>query len=474
MASLEDQHQNRAVLLGLKIPRLVSLAKQPIAAQIKEFDSLDTWRQQYLQFKIPNEKVDQIVALESLEKWLRGERSKAEKSLTIDIQFNEMPSSKRLQYEERLRRLGEPSEWSKCFVRMYTAAEWAVEKWARAAGLECIDLNAANPYDPQDYTIGDHNVDVKTTIRVGRRGRRELKSYWSPDNLPLTEEVICAVTSTSDSSDAPKSQHCIQGIFCSLIYDKISVGLNYFKLDRNLLNVCYFQPPAIFFDREALAPQVPPPDADVVEYCVENGRYLEAIFHLPTRDVAALLRKALPSCHHDFVPTAAELMSRQKRQLLPHYAADYLLGKIVHQESIDKEVVEEVLWSIFEPSEDQKKYLRFLMQAWKILPRVRCAHCGEGIERMDVEPNWGERAKLILRARCATDRKLTTTFLAYSWKTFDALLYGERGISVCDAPDCGCLTHVYDDPETGRRTIGRRNCSKYGEHAPELGKSPRG
>jgi hypothetical protein len=65
--------------------------------------------------------------------------------------------------------------------------------------------------------------------------------------------------------------------------------------------------------------------------------------------------------------------------------------------------------------------------------------------------------KLILRAYCPA--KLGTTILAYSRVTLGELLYGSPGVWVCDAPGCGCLTHIHDG-----ETIGRSSCSRYGDH----------
>jgi hypothetical protein len=302
-------------------------------------------------------------------------------------------------------------------------------------------------------------VDVKTTISVGRP---ELKSYWSPDNLE-TGEIICAVRSTLKNRDEGMSEHRIQGIFHSHAYDNISVPLTYFQLNNNLFNPCYFHTPKAFFGVKGPPDiQVPHIDADVTDYCIANGKYLAAIFYLPSEDPAALLRKALPPCQRDFVPVAAELIKRKLRHLLSHYLADYCLSKIKNKESIDTDAVTHVLWSICEPYPDQELFLRTLLQASAILPIVRCAHHpDEGVERMNIEVAWGERGRLILRARCPTNRTLSTTFLAYSWKTLETLVYGGPGISVCDAPDCGCLTHMYDG-----RKIGRRYCSRYGDHRP--------
>lgn len=306
-------------------------------------------------------------------------------------------------------------------------------------------------------------MDVKTTISVGRAGRRELKSYWSPYELLKTGEILCAVRSSSDHSEALVSEHHIQGIFHPPIYGSRPVPLKHFQLDNPLLNVCYFHPPEIFFPvKRSLAPQVPVIDSDVIDYCAENGKFLAAIFHQPTQDVGALLRKALPGCHHDFVPVAAELMNRKLSHLLPHYLADDWLERIIRQKPIDVKAVKDVLWSIFEPSKDQNDYLDLLVKVRTILSTVYCAHHpDEGVERMNIEPVWGEGAKLILRARCPTDRHLTTTFLAYCWKTGETLVYDkdDPNISFCDYPGCGCLTHTTYD---GKR-IGRRNCPRYGE-----------
>jgi len=466
MASLGDQHQNRDVLLGLKEildersqARLVSLGAQSIASQVKELGSLETWRKEYLDSKVPNKKVDQITALERRQEWLRDEHSRSEKSLDIAVRLEVLPSSKKDQYDERLKRLrnGDP-EWEECFVRLYTCAEWAFEKWAKDAGLDCIDRNVTDLYDRQDYKVDGRNVDVKTTISVGRF---ELKSYWSSDGSSETGEIICAVRSWLNQRDDLTSQHRIQGIFHALAYGEMPLHLKYFTLNSGLRNVCYFHSPRIFFNlKSALPPPVPPIDTDVIEYCAQNKEYLPAILDLMTGNAIALLRTALPPCHQSFAPIAAELMKRKMRHLLPHYLADHILDKILHKESLDSDAIEKVLWSVFEPSQDQKRYLQTLMRACKILPRVRCAHHpDEGIKDMSIEVKLRER-KLILYARCGIDPSLKTTLVAYCWKTLEVLVYRDPGISVCDAPRCGCLTHML-----GRDRIGRRTCPKYGDHS---------
>ena len=140
--SVVDQHQNREKPLdvkrivdvkrtlhervvakaeserGVRRTRLVSLARQPIAAQIEELGPLDAWCQQYRDFAVPNEKVDQILALEGLQRWLRKQRIQSERSLKKTVRFADFPLSKRRQYDEGLERLGEPSELNRCFVRM--------------------------------------------------------------------------------------------------------------------------------------------------------------------------------------------------------------------------------------------------------------------------------------------------------------------------------------------------------------------
>lgn len=459
MAGIADQHQNCKVLLNLTKTRLLSLRTQPIGAQIKELGPMNVWRQRYHESGVPNAKVDQLAALERLQEWLLKQRNLSEQSLRIDVQFDNFPPSKRQQYDQRLRDLGEPSQWDKCFVKIYTAAEWAFETWAKRAGLDCNDRNTTNPYDPQDYSIADRSIDVKTTISVGRSSPLELKCYWAPSNLPETGEIICAVRSTSENRDSLVSRHHIQGIFHPPIYENISVRLKHFKLSNPLLNACYFHSPKIFFGvKGPIAPQLPSIDPDVVDYCVENAKYLDAIFHPTTHDIGVPLSKILPPGHQDFVPIASELMNREMRHLIPHYLADYFLEKIIRKESIDMDAIRKAVWPIFTPSADQEKYLTILVQVQEILSSVRCAHHPnkEGIEDMDIKVVSGE--KLILRACCPTDPQLGTTLLAYSWKTLEPLIYGRPGISVCDAPGCGCLTHVYHGEKIGRRT-----CNRYGD-----------
>jgi len=455
--------------------RLVSLATQPLATQIKEFGSMDAWHQEYL--GIENNKVRQIEVLKQLEERLWEERIRSEISLDGDFHFGDLPLSKRQQYDQGLQTWQAESEWDRCRVRVYIAAEWAFEKWAKEAGLDCVDLNVTDPYGPQDYRVrrlnenGYKDVDVKTTISVGRA---EQRCYWSPDGHS-DGEIICAVRSDSDKLDSLISRHHIQGIFHSRVYDGIEaklkqVGKELKQLtgDKPLLNACYFHSPWMFFGVSVRgaspAPPAPPIDGDVIEYCAENREYLPAIFHLNSQDAAPLLRKALPECHHDFVPVAAELMKGKQTYLLPHYLADYCLTKILAKEPIDTEAVEKVIWSVFKPLGDQKRYLESLMQAWEVLPTVRCAsHPDEGIEDMDINVvPGGEKRKLILRAQCSTIRELTTTILAYSRKTGETLVYGSRdsdghSISVCDAEGCGCLTHMHNFER-----IGRKRCPRYG------------
>lgn len=469
MAGLADQHGNLDVLRGLKQgfdeahrTALRSRSSLPIALQVQEHSSVEEWVDDYASMKIPNMKADQIVALQNLERWEQNQRDKLQESLEIIVELQSLPPSKMLQYQERLRNPhnGNDPKWHECFVRLYTSAEWALEHWAQAAGLECIDLNAKDLFDKHDYQVNGRNIDVKTTISVGRS---ELKSYWSSRESCDTGEIICAIASNIKSLNERSSRHLIQGIFHAVSYETVSVPLQFFTLDRPLRNACYFHPLDIFFlQRKSPCPSVRTIDDDVIDFCVRNGQHLPAIFRISARDDALkLLRIALPSLHHDFAPVAAELMTRDMCHLLPHYLADYILKKIVSKEAVDGDVLAKVLWSVFLPTRDQIRYLEVLMRASKILPRLRCAHHGsENIEGMDIDVQWG-KGKLILRARCGANPRLATTFLAYSWKTLETLVYGDPGISICDAPDCGCLTHEHD----GRR-IGRRSCAKYGDRVP--------
>ena len=467
MTSIADQHQNRDVLLGLEEliddrprARLISSETRPIALQVKEFSSLEDWRKHCQGSKIPNTKFNQILALESLQNRLQAEQRKSDRSLHICVPFENLPPSKKEQYEKRLRmEPKEDPEWNKCHVRLYTSAEWAFETWARSAGLDCIDLNIMNLYDPQDYEVDGRKVDVKATISVGFAGRCELKCYWSPDGSSDTGEIICAVRSEVGRRDELTSRQYIQGIFHPDAYREMPVLLKYFTLDGNLRNACYFHSPHIFFKvKSALAPPIQRIDEDVIEYCVQNSKYLPAVFHLMAGDTAMLLREVLPPCHQDFALIAAEMMSRGLRHLLPHYLADYILDKILNKRSIDPDAIEKIIWSVFMPNMDQKKYLQILMKVCRCLPHVRCAHHpDESIGDMDIDITES-RGKLILYARCGVDPSLKTTFLAYSWKTLEVLVYRDRGISVCDAPRCGCLTHLYRGKKLGKRT-----CTKYGE-----------
>lgn len=477
-SSVADQHNNRSELLSVRArveeeqrTRLALLATQPLPLQIAALGSLEEWRTQYRESNIPNRKLEQLDILKNLEERLRDERHRSEQSLEFSLRLADFPASKKKQYDQRLQgRHDHDPDWHECFVRLYTAAEWAFEKWAKTAGLECIDLNIANQYGPQDYTIAGRDIDVKATISVGGRGRREFKTHWSPGNLVETGEIICSITSDIGLLKEETSHHYIQGIFSAACYGETSQNLRHFKLDKNLLNACYFHSPDIFFGRIDVPP-APVIDEDVIDYCVSNRQYLSAIFSLGIRDAEPLLRRASPTLS-DFIPVASKLMNRNAAYLLPHFLADYLMEKIIKKESMDTAAIENVIWSIYEPYEHQKKYLRALISVYDILPKVRCAHHPhERIEDMDIEISW-KMGRPILRARCPTNRELSTTFLAYSWWTLETLIYDDpRGsVAVCDAPGCGCLTHTVRDYKTGElRRIGRIDCINYGKFSAGMG-----
>jgi hypothetical protein len=474
--SLGDQHHNRKVLDEWSRSNLTRLALTPLSEQIKEFYSFEQWRDRYLQVKIENKKLDQILALERLQSWLKKEHERSEESRTFKFLWEDIPSSKEKQYKQGLAecRKKYPNEPCERFVQAYIGAERAFETWAKESKLDCVDLNASDPWSKQDYRVNGLNVDVKTTLNYGQTG---LKNHWFRKGIDANE-IICAVHSSWEDDGRQKSHyvlhkghhddqqkyyhhHYVQGIFHATVYREIARELKYFPPTNNSLNACYFHPPENFFGvMGSPEPQVPPLDQDVVEYCARNAKYLSAILRLPRPDATVLLKNVLPECHQDFVPLAAELMNRNMRHLLPLYQADYILTKIGLKETMKLDDVNDISSSIFEPNEYQKLYLESLLRVAKILPKVRCIDCDDshGIDEMDIEVRWGreERVVPIVRARCKYKPKAHTTVLAYSRKTFETLVYGNAGVSVC-GKECGCLTHIYD----GQR-IGKTGCPRYG------------
>ena len=66
-----------------------------------------------------------------------------------------------------------------------------------------------------------------------------------------------------------------------------------------------------------------------------------------------------------------ELLDKKSIYLLPHFFADYLIGKIKNKEKIDKNLTN-IIFSIFKPNNDQEIYINNLFKLIEILPKVVC------------------------------------------------------------------------------------------------------
>ena len=457
---------------------LVELAKKPIEKQISEYENFDYLVSAYQKYQVANDKIEQIISIEKLNKEIISYENSIKESNNYKVSPSDFSENKKKQYHFRLNSLKnnvyndlQKHNWDRFNIRLYTATEWIAEDWALQNKLPYYDYNEINQRSPQDCQLNGIDIDVKTTIGVGRR---HLKSYYSAKGTTYENEIILGIKSSAEKRDIigtneDISDHTIQGIFDPSLYNKINLELNYFLASTKLVNACYFQSLQSYFNlKPNYINRISNYDDDVFDYLIMTRNSLSAVFYLTVnyfpKKLERTLKLILPVVHHDLIAIITELNSKNSLALLPHYLADYLIGKIQDKEEIISEAINHAVCSIFWFHEDKQKYIKNLLKLSRVLPKVRCKfHQKESMKEMDIKLYEGKGPIPTIYAQCSKEPTNRTTIFTYSWKTGETLIYGNTGVEVCDSSSCGCLTHL----NYGIR-YGRRSCNKYGEKQQKI------
>lgn len=390
---------------------------------------------------------------------------------------------------------------------LYTLAEDIVEQWALKNNLEYHDYNSSNQYAPQDCRITGVDVDVKTTVGIGRQHLKNFYRYKSAkDKTKNINEVIIGISSRTEKDSEPyfsdtSSSHVILGIYDPSIYSQIDLQLKHFKPSNNLINACYFQSLESYFNietdlkaykerkydlklinslTEASLKSYHGSLIDKEEYIIDDGQYQDfsqmiydgylsflppiiyVLLGFPKR-LGSYIESLLPKENHDLIPIIIELSSKKKMQLFPHYFADYLLDKIMTKEQVNEKELLPIIFSLIIVCDYQKVhaliYIKNLFKLAKILPNVRCKwHPNETMKDMSLSIFHNSYLPTVM-AKCSHHPKQNTTIYTYSWKTGETIFYGQKDTKNCDLDDCGCLIHQ----PFGDNWYGRKTCEKYGQ-----------
>jgi len=445
--------------------KLTEIAKLPILKQLSLFQTFEILREIFTRHNINNNNLSafilQINNLMSLRTFLSNEVYRVNRSYLYENLTVSVLSEQKLQQLELRLATTKGDKWEKKNVWFYTATEWVIEDWAIKNKLQYFDYNETNQFAHQDCQINGTDVDIKTTLGIGKR---HMPIYYSTRNKDNDNEIIVGISSKSETLESIDSTHLIQGIFDPNIYKKLKTPLKFFTPHKNLINPCYFSSLEYYFN---LTPkhnsQTISYSKEFVTYCIKSKQYLKALINTSLhtlKHIKFISEQVLHEHHLDFIPIIEELAEKKLIHLLPHYLADYLIAKIINKAPIDNDSITNTLYLFHTPSPDQKKYIENLLLAKESLLTLRCNfHPEESIKEMDVEFYCGNNGQPILRARCSKDPQLKTTFFTYSWRSGETLIYNNDDIKLCDAPRCGCLTHVY-----WNERIGRSTCEKYGRN----------
>ena len=417
-----------------------------------------------------------------------AERVYSNKTLYLNFDLTKLSKSKKEQYKLQVERapkvmlkngdtkIAFPQDW---IIRFYITAEWIVADWARRHFLSHIDFNEEDPYSAIDCNIDGINIDVKTTLGLGRRKGIPLYNRVSDES-----EIQVAIWSKIDNPfhSSPQNaitRHAIQGIFDPNEYSSINIPLKFFLVKTTYKNCCYFQPLENYFNIPVIGSKTKKFDMAVLEFWLNNevkqpleiGAFnfnLCSYFYVLRNSSIELqdpLRSLLPKIHHDFIPTVIELENKKKMTLLPHYLADYLVTKIMTYAKIDANGLINILFSIYYPNEFQREFLLNLIKLIDVLPEVRCRwHPDEGIEHMGFGYDEGYIPTFYFK--CQQDPTLRTTIYSYSWKTLETVLYKVN--PSCNDLSCGGLTHTQQDkaPYSNKvKTYCKDGCKIHGSKA---------
>ena len=364
-------------------------------------------------------------------------------------------------------------EWK---IKFYIISEWIIEDRALRHNLKYLDHNLTNPYSPEDCRINGVDIDVKTTVGLGR-----LKAIPFYSRSEDTAEIQVAVKSECFNPRNPYyTQHNILGIFDASKYNNLKSPLKYLPVLSQVKNSCYFQPLEDYFN---LLPKISDKiinyEQDVIDYWIKIDALPKKKIHQVNYNLIAIiflmldypdklsnfLKTQLPENHHDFIPIVLELAAEKSIQLLPHYLADYLMKKIHKREVINQQSVVHVMFSICFPNVSQRLYIENLFKLIEIIPEVRCKwHPEEDIKDMEIRYREGDIPTF--QVQCPQDPTKRTTIYSYSWKTYDTLLYKKN--PQCDNNNCGGLTHQwfdYGEESKKNKTICKSTCIEHGRDA---------
>jgi len=448
---------------------LTTVASKPLKVQIDEYNDVISRDKkvlltEYEKHDVSNIKLKQLLKVQELENdYQKYIQERENRATYTNIALESLSKSKQEQYHERIGRLPQTKNThrEKLNTWLYTAAEWVIEDWTLRHNLEYFDYNMANQYAPCDCKISNINVDVKTTTEVGLRS---IKVFSRQKKDIESKEIVVGLTSRAPDYRSRSSDHYIYGIFDPSQRVVIDSPLNYLSTNSSGLTPCSFQPLDEYFQlKKHKSYVVKDLDDEVIEYFIESNTCFQVVIQsiIDSQDnLNSFLHKTLSRRHHDFIPVVLELAEKQLISLLPHYLADYLIGRIVDRKPIDTESLSNVLYKIFKPNHDQKTYIDALISIQEIIPRVRCRwHPEETMRDMKISYLLTGSSPTFF-ANCSHNHLHKTTFYTYSWLNGEKVAYGGNGMISCDAHNCGCLTQNYYSYK-----IGRRSCNKYGEKA---------
>jgi len=444
------------------------VANKPLASQIDKYFSVigggfQAVHKEFEDYGIDNPKLNQILWLQKIHSDINinFEKNSYSNEYAIAIKTDDPPNlslSKIKQYKDALNRNPGGSWYEKLIVRFYITTEWIMEDWAKKHNLVYIDYNEKDPFSHQDCNVADVDIDVKTTLSIGENYRE--MPYYTRNEQVVQNEVQVGISSNVSKSDDEVSFHSIQGIFDPSRYNKIDLELKYLSVHSKLKNPCYFHPLQSYFLATYKFENFSY-DEDVIKYWIKSHD-LTAIFHSISDSSVAierLLESQLQVFHYDLIPMIVELLDKKSIYLLPHFFADYLIGKIKNKEKIDNNLTN-IIFSIFKPNNDQEIYINNLFKLIEILPKVVCKwHPKEGIGDMEIKFIDGHIPTF--QVVCSHDPQQQTTIYSYSWKTGQTVIYSNKDL--CPSDNCGGLTHVKKDYYSKKiEVFCKRSCAQYG------------
>lgn len=392
----------------------------------------------------------------------------------IDTAGDYLSAQKQAQLNLRVVKEGpKPSAWVRHNTYAYTYAEYIVEKWTKDNNLSFHDYNETNQFAPQDCSINNIDIDVKSVIGVGRRIGTQYSSIGDKG------EVLIGVQTHTENLNNSQLSLRIDGVFDSKQYSDIDIPLRYLQVNT-APNVCYFSSLFYYFFKSEIESADELIINDTVFQHLLDNHLLGLLITKATKDIReSLLNKLVSKQNQPVKVILTELIVKDRLELFTHYLADYIIGQIVNKTPIDTENIKHLLTAIGVGSTRKNKFIYNLLKAYDCLDKVRCHwHPEETIKDMGIDIYYRDTSHVpIFRAVCSCDPKLKTTFFTYSWKTNKTLVY-QNDNDICDQYNCGCLLHSYNDfhSKLGVVLLGKSSCLKYGKSSYEqwvkVGKYP--